>query len=157
MGALRDPKLEAFARHLLSNLVSGMARSKAAHEAGLAAGYGGKSVAANSRKRAQRRDVKVRMAELAAPQVARDDENLDATIEWATKRLVSIAAPDLGSDDLKALDQIAALKLLAQIKGWMAPEKRDVTLRPSHQMTDDELARIAAGSGTSAADAPHTS
>lgn len=151
MGALRDPKLEAFARHLLSNLVAGMARSKAAHEAGITAGYRGNSLAANSRKRAQRKDVKARMAELAAPKVAQDDEQLEATVDWAERRLVSIASPDLGSEDLKALDQIAALKLLAQIKGWMAPEKRDVTLRPTHQMTDDELARIAAGSGPGAA------
>ncbi len=43
------------------------------------------------------------------------------------------------------------IELLAKIKGWMAPEKQDVTVHDANRMTDDELARIAAGSGDGSA------
>lgn len=124
MGVLRNPQLERFALALLSNIAAGMPRSKAAHEAALTAGYKGKSVASNARKMAQRKDVKARLRELAAPIVEREREKIEATVEWATERLCSIAGPNLGDDALAVGDQINAMKLLAQIHGWLAPKKR---------------------------------
>lgn len=56
-----------------------------------------------------------------------------------SRKIVSFVA------DVLPHDPIQALKLMAQIKGLMAPEKRDLTIHATDQMTDDELARIAAG------------
>jgi len=53
---------------------------------------------------------------------------------------------------LKGYNVIDGIRLMAQIKGLMAPERREMTLRPANNMTDDELARIAAG-GRARADA----
>ena len=128
MGALRDPKLEKFAQALYSNLASGMKRSKAADTAAEVAGYTGVSRAPNARKRANRSDVKARLAELGAPQSEREAERIAATKEWAIARLASIANPDLGERKIKVSDQIAALKALAEIEGWKAAEKSDGTL-----------------------------
>ncbi len=154
MAALRDPKLETFASALLGNIAAGMPRSKAAELAAETAGYRGKSLASNARKRAQRADVKKRMAELAAPALARAETLVAATVEWAANKLVSIAAIELGETAVEVPHQIAALKLLAQIKGWLAPEKRDVTVHDADRISDDELARIASGSGGGAPTAP---
>jgi hypothetical protein len=46
---------------------------------------------------------------------------------------------------VKGYAVIDGIRLMAQIKGMMAPEKRDLTIHATDQMTDDELARIAAG------------
>lgn len=46
---------------------------------------------------------------------------------------------------IKPYGVIDGIRLMAQIKGLMAPEKRDLTVHATDQMTDDELARIAAG------------
>lgn len=67
MAALSDPKLEKFSQALLTNIAHGMPRSKAAAAAAKEAGYGGRSLASNARKRAVLPQVKARMAELAAP------------------------------------------------------------------------------------------
>jgi hypothetical protein len=64
------------------------------------------------------------------------------------RRTVSFVA------DIDGHDPLAGLKLMAQIKGLMAPEKRDLTIHATDQMTDDELARIAAGGGPSDPPAP---
>jgi len=64
------------------------------------------------------------------------------------RRVVSFVA------DVDGHDPIHAMKLMAQIKGLMAPEKRDLTIRATDQMTDDELARIAAGGGARDSAAP---
>lgn len=58
---------------------------------------------------------------------------------------------------IKGFNVIDGIRLMAQIKGLMAPEKRDLTIRPADNMSDDELARIAAGSGSGAPAAPVTS
>lgn len=123
MGVLSDPKLETFAQELLKNLAADMPRSKAAEDAARKAGYTGRSLGPNARKRAQRKDVKLRMAELAAPAVAAMQAEIVADVNWALDRLTKIASPDLGAAAVKVMDQINALKLMAQIKGWMAPEK----------------------------------
>ena len=55
---------------------------------------------------------------------------------------------------IKGYGVIDGIRLMAQIKGLMAPEKRDLTVHATDQMTDDELARIAAGGGPSDPPAP---
>ena len=122
MSALADPKLEKFTQALLSNL----ARSKAAEKAAVTAGYTGSSLGHNARKRAGRNDVKARMAELAAPAQAETEREVVATVETAIAKLSEIGTAKLGDDAIKVPDQIAAWKLMAQIKGWLAPEKRDI-------------------------------
>jgi hypothetical protein len=52
---------------------------------------------------------------------------------------------------IKGYNVIDGIRLMAQIKGLMAPEKRDLTIHATDQMTDDELARIAAGGSPGAA------
>lgn len=133
--ALRDPKLEKFAQALASNIVAGMPRSAAAEHAAAIAGYAGRSMASNARKRAQRDDVKKRIAEILAPAAEKAHAAIEATVEWATTRLVNIASPDLGEEAIRTPDQIAAIKLLAQIKGWLAPEKTE----HSGQVTLEQL------------------
>ena len=122
--ALRDPRLELFARELVANIAAGMKRSAAAAKAAEDAGYPKtKSSAANARKRAQRKDVKGRMAELMAPALERAEVQTETSIEWAYTKLATIASYDLGEDAVKVPDQIAAVKLMAQLKGWLAPER----------------------------------
>jgi len=123
---LRDPKLEKFAKALASNIAAGRRRGAAAEDAAEVAGYRGSSRADNARKRSQRADVKKRVAELFAAAQQKADSPLAATIEWATRKLVSIIAIDLGVDAITVPDQIAALKLLAEMKGWKAPDKAEV-------------------------------
>lgn len=55
---------------------------------------------------------------------------------------------------IKGYGVIDGIRLMAQIKGLMAPEKRDLTVHATDQMTDDELARIAAGGGARTVAAP---
>lgn len=206
MSALRDPRLELFARELAAALNNGVATSEAAVQAGQAAGYPAakspKTFAANCRKRAQRSDVKARVAELRAPGIARAEESLGITTEYLLAKLDNISSFNLGDYlgepdeageraytlvgatpaqlarlatakigrvargrgkkrtvrnfvmDVSPHDQIQAIKLMAQIKGLMAPEKRDLTIHATDQMTDDELARIAAGGSPGAPAAP---
>ena len=204
---LRDPRLELFARELAAALNNAASRGEAAVTAGDAAGYPrGRSAvtfAANCRKRAQRKDVQARVAELRAPGVKRAEESIGITTEYLLAKLDNFANFNLGDylgepdehgergytlvgatpDQLARLaaakigrltrgrgknrktmnfvmdvtphDQIQAIKLMAQIKGLMAPEKRDLTVHATDQMTDDELARIAAGGRASDPAAPN--
>ena len=87
----------------------------------------GSSFDANARKRAQRADVKARVAELQAPALERVKQHIDISIEWAAGKLAGIAGFDLGSSKTKVSDQIAAINLLAKMYGWMAPEKSELT------------------------------
>ena len=144
MTALRDPKREKFAQALYANLAAGMKHGAAADLAAEVAGYVGSSRYANAKKRAQRADVKRRLAELARPVAARTQEQIEATVEWAVNRLYAIASLDLGKEAIKTPDQIRAIELLAKIKGWMAPEKRDVTVHDASQVTDDDIVRLIA-------------
>ena len=129
MTALRDPRMELFARELAAALAGGVKPSRAAVQAGEIAGYPnpkGKSFAPNCRKRAQRKDVKARVAELQAPGLKRAEDATEASIEWAATKLYNLADVDLGDEAIKVPDQIAAIKLLAQLRGWMATEKREL-------------------------------
>ncbi len=206
MSALRDPRLELFARELAAALNNGVPAGEAAVQAGDAARYprgrSAKTFAANCRKRAQRADVGKRVAEVRAPGIERAEQSIGITAEYLLAKLDNLSnfniedylgAPDENGEraytlvglpravlgrlavakigriargrgrkrkvtnfvaDVGGHDPIAAVKLMAQIKGLMAPEKRDLTVHATDQMTDDELARIAAGGGAGAAATP---
>lgn len=139
MPALSDPKLEAFAQALLRNIANGLPRSKAAEAAGKTAGYGGSSMAANSRKRAQRKDVKARMIELAAPLQARAEADIAVDLENAEKRLGKIIMADVDVASVKPADVIAAIRQLAAIRGWNAPTNVHVTKHESTDWSTEEL------------------
>lgn len=126
MGALRDPQLEKFAQALLANIAHGMPRSKAAEAAARASGYTGKSLAPNARKRAQRKDVKARMVELAQPAQEQAERELTLTLETATQKLAEIVHTPT-PDEIKPADQIAALGLAAKMFGWLAPKKSELS------------------------------
>lgn len=137
--ALRDPRMELFARELAAKLAEGVPPSRAAVQAGEAAGYPnpkGKSFAPNCRKRAQRKDVKARIAELHAPALERAEQATGASIEWAATKLFNIADPDLGDDAIEVSHQIKAIEVLAKLKGWMAPERHELTV---HENALDQL------------------
>jgi hypothetical protein len=127
MGALSDPKLEKFSQAMLVNIAQGMPRSKAAAEAAKTAGYGGRSIASNARKRAALPQVKARMAELAAPEREAAEKAVAISVGAAEEKLWGIASVDLGKKAVKVPDQIAAIKTLAQFRGWNAPEKTELT------------------------------
>jgi hypothetical protein len=127
MSALRDPKREKFAQALARLTAEGMDRGAAMTEAGIEAGYpnpSSRSFAPNCRKRAQRPDVKNRIAELMAPGIEKSEREIEATVEWAIGKLKSIA--DFETIVPKASDQIAAIALIAKIKNWpVAPERHE--------------------------------
>jgi hypothetical protein len=127
MGALSDPKLEKFAQALLVNLAHGMPRSKAAAAAARTAGYSGSSVAANARRRAGLPQVKARIAELARPAQQKAEQAVVATVETAMIKLSEIAFAELGDGAVKVSDQIAAFRAMAQMHGWNAPEKTNLS------------------------------
>jgi hypothetical protein len=134
-----DERREKFAQALATGFK--------AQEAGKLVGYS----AANSRRNARRSDVKARVAELQKPALDKVAEQIDLSVEWALTRLYDIASPNLGIEAIKTPDQLRAIELLAKIKGWIAPDKHDLTVRSADRMTDDELARIAAGSSDGSA------
>lgn len=136
MATLSDPKLERFSQALLVRIAQGMPRSRAAAEAARAAGYTGKSMAANARKRAALPQVKKRMAELAAPAQQQAEGEVVASVGDANKRLGAIAAVTFKSDVVKPSDSVAAMNLMARINGWLAPEKRELTGKDGTALLD---------------------
>ena len=120
MAALRRPKRERFAQEL--------ALGKTAKEAAEKAEYTGslKSFAKNASKRARCPDIKRRVAELRAPGVQRAEHGVQVTREWMLEKLYRIANPDLPRSKIKVSDQIAAVRVTAQITGDLAPEKHEV-------------------------------
>ena len=116
MTPLKRPKMEKFAQAM----AAGMGPSEAAR----AAGYpDGSQFVRNASKRAARADVKARIAELRAPGIARAQERITASIEWATDRLVEIANAQVDLNNVRAMDRVAALKRLSEMLGWDAPKK----------------------------------
>jgi hypothetical protein len=140
--ALADPKLEAFAQALLLNLAQGVAPSKAADHAAKAVGYGGSSRASNARKRAQRKDVKARMVEIASPIKPEVTPELVMTLSEAKLTLSEIAR------SCKAVDRIGSIRQLALMEGWEAPSRHEHTGRDGaplfdlSKLSDDQLAAI---------------
>jgi len=127
MGVLRDPKLERFAQALARLTAEGMARGAACERAGIEAAYphtSGKSFAPNCRKRAQRGDVKARVAELLQPAVAKAEQQIEATVEWAIAKLKAIV--DYEDAIPKTSDQISAVALIAKLQNWsIAPDRHE--------------------------------
>lgn len=140
MPALTDAKLEAFTQVLLRNIANGLPRSKAAEAAGREVGYRGSSMAANARKRANRKDVKARMVELAAPKQAEAEAQLAVDLNRAKGRLAEIILAKVPLDDaVMPKDVINALKVLAAIEGWNAPTTLNVNKHVSTDWSTDEL------------------
>lgn len=194
MAVLRNPRHEIVAREL--------AAGKSAYEASEAASWPCRTATqkANARKRAQRKDIQARKAEIQAPAAQRAEisaeyllTKLDRLLDYNVDDYLS--APDrsgqrfldvsrcsrqqlerlteLAMDAeevaggrttkvtvrktrIKGNDPVGIMRLMAQIAGCLAPEKRshDVTVRNADQMTDDELAAIAARGGGNASAAP---
>lgn len=146
MPALSDPKLEAFSRLLLRNIARQMPKGKAADGAAREAGYSGSSLSANARKRANRKDVKARMAELAEelamPQPATatvTDADLAVDLAEAERRLWAIITVPLAPETVMPKDVINAVRQISAIKGWNAPIKHDVTKHAATDWSTDEL------------------
>ena len=145
MPALSDPKLEAFAQALLRNIVNGMGRSKAADMAGREAGYRGSSAAANSRKRANRPDVKARMVELAAPRQAEAEAEIAVDVAKAKSRLGEIIMANVDwAQTVMPKDVINAVRQLAAIEGWNAPTTVNVNKNDASDWTTAELVAFVA-------------
>lgn len=143
MAVLRDPKLEKFAQALYSNLIAGMRRSEAADQAAEVAGYKGSSRAANARKRAQREDVVGRLLELGAPATAKAAAQIEATREWATGRLVNVCtAVELDAMTTSPMHLIAAIRLLGQMNGWLAPDRIKLEGFDLSALSDDEIVTL---------------
>ena len=142
MPALSDPKLEAFTQALLLNLAQLIPPSRAADLAAKTAGYGGSSRASNARKRAQRKDVKARMVEIASPVKPEVAPEVVMTLAEAKLTLSEIARY------AKNVDRIGSIRQLALMEGWEAPTRHEHTgangqpLFDTTKLSDDELVAI---------------
>jgi hypothetical protein len=87
----------------------------------------GTSFNANARKRAGRKDVKALVKKMQAPGKAKVQEQIDLSVDAQLRSLAKIAFGWLHPDDIKPSDSIGAHRLIAQINGHLAPEKRDIT------------------------------
>ena len=128
MSTLRDPRLEIFAREYARLKAVGTPASQAAADAAVEARYKGyqnpsKTFAANARKKAQRKDVKARVAELLAPKTEQAEREIEATKEWTTAKLVEIANQPIADAEVKTSDKLTALHRLAELNGWYPPQK----------------------------------
>jgi len=145
MPALSDPKLEAFTQALLLNIANGMPRSKAAEAAGKQAGYRGSSLGPNARKRANRADVKARMIELAAPQLAAVEAEIAVDVAKAKMRLGEIIMANVNwAETVMPKDVINAVRQLAAIEGWNAPTTVNLNKNVSTDWSTDELVAFVA-------------
>ena len=101
-------------------------------EAGAVVGYS----AANSRRNAQREDVKARVAELTKPGRDKAIEEIGITQEWAVKHLASML-PELG--DVKArkpLEVARVIEVAAKLCGLNAPERHEVAQKGTYYVSD---------------------
>jgi len=145
MPALPDPKLEVFTQALLRNIAHGLARGKAATEAAREAGYRGSALADNARKRANRKDVKARMIELAAPQQAQAEAEIAVDIAKAKARLGEIIMANVNwAETVMPKDVINAVRQLAAIEGWNAPTTVNLNKNVPTDWSTDELVAFVA-------------
>jgi hypothetical protein len=120
MPAIKNPKLEAVAQEL--------ANGKSTEEASRAAGYpDGSSFKPNAKRRAQRPDVKARVAELRAPGVAKAEEHVAINTEYVLTKASDIVNVKKPASAVKVSDQVAALNLIAKVIGILAPDKLEHT------------------------------
>jgi hypothetical protein len=140
VGALSDQKLEVFAQALLRNIAHGLARGKAATEAAYEAGYRGSAMADNARKRANRKHVKARMIELAAPAQARVEAEIAIDLAAAERRLWEIIQTPIALDEtVMPKNVIDAIKTLAAVRGWNAPTNINVNKHVHTDWSTEEL------------------
>jgi len=131
MGRLRDPRHEMVARE--------MALGKSAVEACEIAGYpAGSSFGPNARKRAQRLDIKARIAELQAPIEAWAKQANAVTRERLLCGLHRIIDLNIDDKDIRVSDQLVAIRIAAQIIGALAPDRHEHRFVP-HEDALDEL------------------
>src|SRR6478752_6395101 len=95
-------RLEAFAQVL----ATGVTPVQAARIAGYP---NGSCFAPNARKRARRKDVRAMVAELQKPAIEKLQKQIEANIEFATEKLMSIAIAKLDLSKIKASDKIRAI------------------------------------------------
>src|SRR5262249_494835 len=113
-------RLEVFAQAL--------ATGKTPVEAAKAAGYPqGSCFVTNARKRASRKDVKAMVAELQKPVKEKLAKTIEANFEWATKRLLEVGNLPIGMCNARASDKVRAIEVLANLHGWNAPQKTNVS------------------------------
>lgn len=84
----------------------------------------GSSFAHNARKKAQRKDVKARVAELQKPALEKIAAQIEANVEWATAYLIDVVERAKASG-VKTEHGIRATEVLGKMFGWMAPEKTE--------------------------------
>lgn len=145
MGALPDIKREKFAQALLRNLVAMMPKGKAALAAAKEAGYRGSALADNARKWSNQKDVKARLAELAAPAQAQAEAELTVDLDRAKGRLAEIILAKVPLDEaVMPKDVINALKVLAAIEGWNAPTTVNLNKHVHTDWSTDELVTFVA-------------
>lgn len=143
MPALPDSKLELFCQYALRHLAQGMSRGKALEAAGEDAGYRGSAAQANSRKRGNRKDVRARMIELAAPAQAEAEADVAVDVTKAKSRLAEIIMASVDwNETVMPKDVINAVKQLAAIEGWNAPT--NVNLHDKRDPTDWTTAELVA-------------
>lgn len=132
MPPLRDPAHERVAQAL--------AAMKTPVQASREAGYkDGTSFAPNARKRAQRKDIRARVAELQA----KEADLVSINAEWIRRETALVAGVELTSSQIKATDKIAALNLLAKMTpGALAPEKHEHTLNGLGSRIDAAIQRV---------------
>jgi hypothetical protein len=117
MAALRDRRHEKVAQLL--------ATMKTPEEASREAGYrDGTSFIDNARKRANRPDIKKRVAELQA----READLVSIDVAWIKRKTSKIAGVEFESEEVRPSDALAALNLLAKMtEGALVPQKTETT------------------------------
>jgi hypothetical protein len=128
VGILKNRKLEIMAHAL----VRGLGTYDAAREAGFNPDV--PSFEANARKRATRPDVRARVKELQE----RVANKVVCDLAWVTQRLVEIAGIPLGGMEIKTADTLKAMDMLIKVRGYYAPEKREIIQRLS-ELSVEEL------------------
>ena len=139
MAALRDRRYEQVAQAL--------AVMKTPAAASREAGYkDGTSFDDNARKRANRPDIRARVAELQAAQA----ELVEVNAAWIKAKAARIAGIDFDSSEVKPSDALAALNLLAKMTlGALVPTKIAPTtpegeMLPIMDISDEDRARALA-------------
>jgi len=117
MAALRDRRHEQVAQCL--------AVMKTPAAASREAGYkDGTSFEANARKRANRKDIRARVAELQTAQA----ELVEIDAAWIRHKLSRIAGVEFDSSEIEPSQAVAALNLLTKMTpGALAPTKLEAT------------------------------
>jgi len=121
MAGRGDRLLKKFAEAL----ALGIAPVQAAEMAGYPRGRSAKTYAANARKRAGTKRVKVMVAELQKPVKEKLAKKIEANFAWATRELFEVGNQPLGICHRR--DKVRAIEVLAKMHGWNAAEKPNLS------------------------------